>query len=208
VAIAATTALSGCFDNMYPTANADWDCYDGGPDPDPTTTNFCQTDNDLLRVGVLGTLGRWESETQRIHTVLANQFTPTDLTVEWDSPVVLSGDAETDVVYELDEMEAGLAGHTWCDDESNVENQCDQHYVEFNVERFDSGEPPTSGVICHETGHSVGLVHGASSDPVQRNADPIMGCMQTPVAISSLGDHNVDMINATYPQEAEESPRA
>jgi hypothetical protein len=192
-------SLTGCFDNIYPTENTDWTCSDGNESPGGY---FCQTDNELLRVGISTLqLRQWEESTQRIHEVLREEFDPTDLNVEWETPVY-DGDAETDIVYELAEAGGGLEGVTWCNDAKLRTDECDQHYVRFD----DDASWPNSSIICHETGHAVGLTHGEEASPQVDNEDDQLGCMQTPVAAvdDSLGTHNVDMINATYPQPEDE----
>jgi hypothetical protein len=130
--------------------------------------------------------------------VLSDEFEPTDLSVNWDAPPVYEGDAETDIVYELGESGTGLDGIAWCNDAKGGTHECDQHYVRFD----DDISWPGRNIICHESGHAVGLTHGEDADPEVDNEDDALGCMQTPVPITDdeLGTHNVDMINGTYPQ--------
>jgi len=95
-----------------------------------------------------------------------------------------------------------LLGRTWCDDAVGGTDLCDQHYVRFD----DDVDTIGRHTICHETGHAVGLTHGAEADPVQRSDNPsLMGCMSTAVdpgneaGTESLGNQNFDMIKAIYP---------
>jgi hypothetical protein len=206
----AAFALSGCLDNMYPTATTepDWGkCNDGGGEP--YSAHYCQTDNELLRVALDNDddsdidLKRFEVETQMISSVLDQQFSPTDLVVEWESPVY-TGDAETDIIYQWDTLDAEVLGTAWCNDAKNDTYECDQHYVRFN-----SDNNPTGKLVCHETGHAVGLTHGENANPVTANDDPVLGCMTTDNALSSLlGEQNVKMINDTYPHPSEDDGNA
>lgn len=55
-------------------------------------------------------------------------------------------------------------------------------------------------LICHESGHSIGLVHGQDADPGVSSTATSLECMKTPLDPGSriLGEHNVDQINANY----------
>jgi len=134
----------------------------------------------------------------------AREFEPTVLNVEWERPVY-EGDAETDIVYEMGEIDSGADGITWCNDAKNGTDECDQHYVRFNVD----GDLPSRGVICHESGHAVGLTHGDDASPPIDDLEPDLGCMQTPLFEGTdyeLGTHNADLIDSTYPNEDDGAP--
>ena len=120
-------------------------------------------------------------------------FEASDLSVHLEAPIVYTGISETDIVYRQALLPFGIAGRTWCDD-SVTTIQCDQHYVEFG-----SSNPGTK-LICHESGHAVGLSHGADANPAQSNGADILGCMQFPLdqTVDGLGGHNITTINQTY----------
>src|SRR5436189_23739 len=73
--------------------------------------------------------------------------------------------------------------------------QRDQEYVRFRgTLQFDTE------LTCHETGHAVGLTHGANASPAESNTAAELGCMETPDSASrpGLGSHNQSEINSTY----------
>jgi hypothetical protein len=182
---AAAASLATHVDNMFKTANYNPDCRDGTlGDP------FCQTDNATLTVwreGSLSSTGR-----ANIASTLNNEYAPTDLAVSFVSSPSYSGSAETDIIYQQGTVSGTADGIAWCNDAVSS-TKCDQHY-----NRFDSASPSVA-LACHETGHAVGLTHGAQASPSLSNGDNSLGCMTTPVETSDLGAHNTNMINATYP---------
>jgi hypothetical protein len=176
-------------DNMYPTSNADWGCYDG----DPGSGVFCQTDNAAL------TVYRQDSMTSSaksvVSTMLSAEYSPTDLTVSVQSSGVYSGGSETDIVYQQSTsgMTGSTIGFTWCDDAVSS-LKCDQHYVRFRYDSIDTE------LACHETGHAVGLTHGHEASPRESQTASELGCMETPDSGNRphIGAHNKSEINATY----------
>jgi hypothetical protein len=183
------------FDNIYPTANWNHACVDGDMGLN------CLTDGDLLRVFAEDSLAA--VQIFEVHDVLDDEYEPTSLDVEWDADPQYTGDTETDIIYQVGEATTSeLLGRTWCDDAVSGTDLCDQHYVRFD----DDVDTIGRHTICHETGHAVGLTHGAEADPVQRSDNPsLMGCMSTAVdpgneaGTESLGNQNFDMIKAIYP---------
>ena len=179
--------------NMVGNANYDFECTEGGPG----YGRVCRTDN----AGVyyyMDSGGEFELETadrDNVRYVMSTYYNPTDLTVTYDSSPVFSGDAETDVVYQEGAVSGGFDGYTWCNDASpSGRYVCDQTYV-----RIEGGGLYTRGLTCHETGHSVGLLHGANSNPVTSNTDADLGCMRTPVSSgATLGTNQRNRINAAY----------
>lgn len=183
----ATAASAFAYDNMYPTSNYGPICLDGGPG-DP----FCQTDNagvTYFAESSIGTIGRGN-----IIDNATGQLDPTDLNTEYDPYPSYSGSAETDIIYQSSyDIPDDLLGLTWCNDAVNTED-CDQAYV-----RVLAGNP-SHALICHETGHAVGLTHGDDASPkVDPETTTSLGCMRNPLTTDqTLGSHNVSEINATY----------
>ncbi|MEV4114749.1 hypothetical protein [Nonomuraea sp. NPDC049695] len=188
---------AGCepqdFDNMFPTKNTPWDCHGKTIKP----RRFCQTDNKVLTV--------WHDKDEieasgwnRLKAVLKKDFDgTTDLRLKFHKKPILSGPAETDIIYTSPKkFPAGIHGLTWC--ENRVDKvKCDQHYVMFK------SATPGKVYACHETGHAVGLTHGNRAYPEVDNQDPRLGCMITPPragvpGAETLGPHNRKMINKTY----------
>jgi len=69
--VPAAPALASGFDNMYQTANTDWDCFDG------TRTNglYCRTDNQALYI--VREPGMTAKGDQDVVDVLHNEYSPT-----------------------------------------------------------------------------------------------------------------------------------
>ncbi|MEO3875776.1 reprolysin-like metallopeptidase [Nonomuraea sp. B12E4] len=175
-------------DNMYPTANTRWACPSSAT---LVTAGFCQTDNSTVTY-YYNTSGISSAAKSAINTI-AGRYNSTDLNFSYKSTVVWTGSGETDIVYWQGTIPDGYVGFAWCNDRVDANaNRCDQHYVRFK------SSTPSITTVCHETGHAVGLTHGANANLPLDNDDTRLGCMTNPSASSSLGAHNVDMINATY----------
>lgn len=182
------TARAEIFNNMYPTATIPANCQDGD-----VGNLFCRTDNATLTYfaeSSIGAIGR-----SNIVDVMVDQFDPTDLDVSYDSTPSYTGSAETDVIYQSSSViPPQLVGITWCNSAASY-LRCDQEYV-----RTLAGNP-SHNLICHESGHAVGLTHGDDADPYQDPHSPVLGCMRNPenyITSPTLGSHNVSEINATY----------
>jgi hypothetical protein len=184
----AARATEPDYDNMYPTNNLILPCDDSSM----SGRIFCQTDNagvSYFAQDSIGAIGRGN-----IIDNAGGQLDPTDLYTNYDSSPSYSGSAETDIIYqESTDLPSGTIGVTWCDNAVDTV-RCDQHYV-----RTIAGNP-SHAVICHETGHSVGLTHGSDAYPrVASDSTTSLGCMRTPLTSdTTLGAHNVSEINATY----------
>ncbi len=182
-------ALTGCWDNMYPTQNFHPECADW--EPNALLPVFCQTDD--LAVTWHALVPLTAAERNLIDAAVESNFEPTDLRVTQVSNPVVSAQDETDIIFERGFIASGADGLTWCEDALTWQ-QCDQHYV-----RFRTGSTLNMGVVCHEFGHAVGLTHGAQASPATSNTEPALGCMRTPTAPNvTLGSHNISMINGTY----------
>jgi len=176
------------YDNMYKTRNANWDCFDGTAD----FGLFCQTDG--RRLSWFEQRSITNQGRRSVRRVLEASFEATDLRVSRHRQPTYRGARETDIIYQEGSLPSGVLGQTWCNDRIS-HRRCDQHYVRFR------SPSPGRKVICHESGHAVGLTHGQDAYPRRRNGLDSLGCMQTPVGqIQSylLGKHNKRAINRTY----------
>jgi hypothetical protein len=183
LAVLAGAAFASHTDSIFKTSNYNHDCFDGTLDG---ASQFCRTDNVTLtawREDTLTPLGK-----DIVRDVLMNHYDLTDLNASFTSPV-FTGDAETDIIYIARGTQS--AGVAWCNDAvSSLE--CDQHYNAYN------NGTPFKEVVCHETGHAVGLTHGQEASPRVPNSDAALNCMAVPPAGEALGAHNRGQINGTY----------
>ncbi|MEW9552479.1 hypothetical protein [Nonomuraea sp. NPDC050783] len=181
------------FDNMYPTEHTSWVCRD---QKFSINAKFCQTDNSTLTVWRQDSISIKQGR-QNIAAVLKTEFHEgTDLTVKFVRKPVYAGSKETDVIYQKAKDPKkelpGLQALTWCNDAVN-DTRCDQHYVRFHTAW------PSKTLVCHETGHAVGLTHGSNASPRVKIDDYRLACMRYPFTAGAyLGAHNVKMINKTY----------
>lgn len=182
----APAAQAVAYDNMFPTNPPYQYCTSGN-----MGDTFCQTDNagvTYFAQSSIGTIGR-----NNIIDNADGQLDPTDLNTTYDSTPVYTGPSETDIIYQQsNDVPDGFVGVTWCDSATDLV-ACDQEYV-----RTIAGNP-SHALICHESGHAVGLTHGSNADPPINSSDPSLACMRTPLTSdTTLGAHNVSEINATY----------
>jgi hypothetical protein len=167
---AATSANAEAWDNMYPTGTMNYINY---PCSDTTIGNGhpCNTDNATLTIFRESSLDA--SGKTNIKSALDAEYQPTDLTVSYVATPEYSGGAETDIIYQNrgSAVPAGSYAVTWCNDAANGQ-ECDQAYVAFDIAY------PWVATACHETGHAVGLTHGAQAYPPIDNQDPALACMR------------------------------
>jgi len=184
-----SAAYAAVTDNLYPTANYAPNCIDGNINTPGIT--YCKTDNAALSVWVESSIS--VTSKNIITNILNGQFNPTDLNVSFASTPVYTGGAETDIIYRLGAVPSGAIAVAYCDDAIDT-RLCDQHYVSFN-DAF-----PIANVICHESGHAVGLTHGQNAAPRLANTDGRLACMRTPSvgSITTLEANNEENINANY----------
>ncbi|MFH8702003.1 hypothetical protein [Streptomyces chartreusis] len=171
--------------------NANELCRKGKPDGNGRP---CQTDNKDLTLWRQNTLEA--ADRNRVKWVIDDQYAPTDLVTSWPGSASYTGDSETDIVYqELNPTNPRYVGVTWCDDPISATVKCDQAYV-----RIKGGARFTYAVICHETGHAVGLLHGRDANPPINDGDDRLGCLHNPPDNGpiELGSNNRDQINKTY----------
>jgi hypothetical protein len=180
-------------DNMVPTNNFHLACLAQTID---TVNRVCQTDNAGTSVYMQSTVSA--NMRSRIRDALDNSYNGTDLNISYPTTPTYSGASETDIIYQQGAVPgATTIGITWCDDDVDGEfYTCDQAYIRFTADPFYEHRALT----CHETGHAVGLTHGADAFPALAGDDPSLGCLGTPYDVNRyvLGPNNVAEINATY----------
>lgn len=157
----------------------------------------CRADNHdhYVYIGYLGPTFR-----QGVTSTLNGSYDTTDLDVHY----VGSPTASTDVIYHYLDLPGTTSGLYQCRDPRGYD--CGRADVYFDSEQVCDpycSDNDVRAVACHETGHSVGLVHGdeAYDHPIS-NTTGSLYCMQTdtgglPVPYQ-LGSHNADQINVVY----------
>lgn len=180
--------------NSVPNANYAPSCYDttaGNGSP-------CRTDNATVYyyADSAGENKLEAADKATVIEVLTGEYGPTHLTLIYDDTPVFSGAGETDIIYQ--EGSAGISsdadGVYWCNARGNVAFLCDQGYV-----RIRGGGHYNPGLICHETGHAVGLTHGNNADPWVGQQDSRLACMKKSVGSGTpLGPNNKTNINFWY----------
>ncbi|MGH3384357.1 MAG: hypothetical protein ACRDO1_07255 [Nocardioidaceae bacterium] len=192
--LAAGVAWATHIDNIVPTATYNHACDEGSVDGGGT---LCRTDNGAVYY-YMDSNGDFELEAgdrSVVRNMLSAQYSPTDLAIHYDSTPVFSGSGETDIIYQEGAVPGSADGINWCNDDSpSPTYECDQQYI-----RIQGAGDYTPGLSCHETGHAVGLTHGAQASPVVSQTNDALGCMQTPVSFSEpLGANQSSNINAVY----------
>jgi hypothetical protein len=176
-------------DNLFPTLN------DGGC----VYLSVCTTDNSSVTWYAYssGSMALNAAARANISSIISGQFHPTDLNFSVQSPPVLSGSGETDIVFERVALVAPYLGRARCNDPNEGTHTCDQMYVQFTSDAW--GANPY--VACHETGHGIGLLHGEDADPPVANNNSYLSCMRDPYNAAysaTLGAHNVSEIDAEW----------
>ena len=203
--VAAVVGLTGCFDNMFPTAN-----FENGRSSCYSPVSMCMTDNASVAFWVDPIMPAYiRTGTRAAMTDLGGS---TDLTAVEQADRILDAEnnAETDLLYYVDNYlpDFRVAESYFEDSDFPASGRCDQAVVRFHHDRIlqlfpweQATHPDTyQSIACHESGHMVGLVHGRESDPIQDDSNPVLGCMRDGVSdpMTTLGSHNVTSINSAY----------
>ncbi len=191
VGFASPQAFAVVTDNIVPIGG--FDAHEACKKGNPSGGRVCQTDNDTVTMYRQGSLS--SAQKSRVADVIGAQYQPTDLELSWDGSPDYDGGAETDFVYQIGAVGGDdTVGRAWCDDPIENTIKCDQTYI-----RIENGYV-TKKRICHETGHAVGLLHGAEAVPRLSNTDNRLGCMEKPSdgGTESLGSNNRDNVNSVY----------
>ena len=187
-------------DSIFPSPN-----YQGGDSGCDEGVFICQADSSVHTVYINALGPKMQAAT--VFT-LGLSYDTTDLSVIYhgNSAVTYSGTLETDVIYENNNsLPSNVWGRTRCDDNSPGGGKCDQFYVSYHADKIDAEIPTNTtlqrAIACHETGHTVGLLHGANSSPAQAQTAVEFRCMRTsPLpAVESMGPHNIHQVNLIYP---------
>lgn len=190
---AAAVAYANHIDNIVPTINYDKSCLEGSVNGGGTV---CLTDNSDVSY-YMDNFDPFKLEAgdrQVVSAMLSSEYAPTHLAILYDSSPTFSGTGETDIVYQEGDVPGSNEGITWCNDASPIPRYlCDQQMIRIEAGHYNPG------LSCHETGHAVGLLHGADSVPSVSNMNPDLGCMQKPVSNNeTLGGNQYLNINSVY----------
>lgn len=157
----------------------------------------CQTDNRQLSYFMQGSLEHGDKVV--VNRVMKTQYAPTVFVRHHPKKPKYHGSGETDIIYREHKVPSGLVGYTGCNDplpKATRPYACDQQYVTIKG----GGWYHRDGLVCHETGHAVGLTHGADANPRVSNQKMALRCMRTPATHpdDKLGTNNQQNINQTY----------
>lgn len=187
--------LANHVDSIYPTGSTTWICGDGQQGTIPGTQLFCLSDHSYILTYFVE-LSIDDAGWGTLVNTMNNQYNPTDLVtidMEWSGGPSYTGADQTDIIYQRRTDIPGTAlGVTYCDAPLTF-TRCDQQYVVLR------SASPTSDVLCHETGHALGLTHGRQAFPTVLDSDPTLRCMRNPATgDATLGSHNAALINENY----------
>ncbi|WP_157848206.1 hypothetical protein [Streptomyces exfoliatus] len=141
-----------------------------------------------------------EDDQAMVRSVMNNSYNGTDLNTVYDPTPTFSGEGETDVYFEeYGGVGPGLIGITWCNDAmGEPPYACDQQHIRILPGYYSYAYG--YGLVCHETGHAVGLLHGGNAYPTVNNEDlDTLHCMvKSSDTTRGLGPTNVANINSVY----------
>lgn len=110
-------------------------------------------------------------------------------------------------------MESGTGGsalaYQYCEDVDDAPtSRCDQSYIYYRYQyvcvvygtNVCLSTALWQGIACHETGHSLGLMHGPDASPALSSFDSGLGCLQSRVSglPTTLGTLNTWDLNHVY----------
>lgn len=168
----------------------------GDADCGPSGSHVCRADNLTHTYYYQSFSSRLTNATESAMTSMGYY---TDINVSKESSLSY---LETDMYLWIDNsLPAGIWGNVDCLSEVNY-LRCRAYNVRIDPVLNDGtvGYNATKALVCHEVGHTVGLLHGVDAVPAQGNGDNDLGCMVTPIegALRTLGAHNNQQINAAY----------
>ena len=179
-------------DNIAPTQTYNAYCVKGSLG----SAHACQSDNNTLTwyTESAGALGLEAEDRTVVKNTLEGLYEPTHLNLSRETAADTSGSSETDIIFEEGTVPGSDSGYTWCDDPISGSYRCDQTYI-----RIEGAGTITQGIVCHETGHAVGLVHRPDAFPKVTFTDARLGCMEKPTSNNSvLSKGDQDNINSVY----------
>lgn len=185
-------------DSIFPSANI----YGG--DVDCEAGRLCKADSATHTVYIEQLGPKMTAATQH---VLGDYDADTDLSIVYhdSSQVTYSGSWETDVIFvNRNSLPSNVWGRAVCDDASPGNGKCDQFYVLYHADKIDADVPNDVSfhqtIACHETGHTLGLLHGSNADPAVSSSQFDFRCMRTSPLPDDpvIGTHNTDQIDANY----------
>ena len=173
-------------DNLVPTGTYDHWCQNA---------SVCRTDNATVTfyLDSGGDNALESTDKAKVNDVIDGQYRPTDLVMSYDSTPTFSGDAETDWYVQEGAVSGDAVGRATCNDPIWWTYRCDQHHITIEPGYW------TYGLVCHELGHGVGLVHGDMASPTVDMQASVLGCMKKrPGSSDGLGSNQVTRINNNY----------
>lgn len=161
--------------------------------PCPVDRGVCQADgrDHYVYVGFLGPQFQ-----AGVTATLNGSYNTTHLVVHYSNPPT----GDTDVIYHYGDVPGPDDAVTRC--LSPIDNfRCNQFDVTFDANTLcPCSADFIRAIACHETGHTVGLLHGDNAIPTVSNLTGSLMCMRKPVYDGDypLGSHNADQIDSVY----------
>ena len=132
-----------------------------------------------------------------VEGTLANSYENTDIDVQWTNVI----NEQLDVLYYVADLPGTTAGQYFCLNTASA-YQCDHAHIIFDGTLAGGmSDRLLRQLACHETGHSVGLLHPADGGPGISDQNPNYQCMTRPlgaVDAPDLGGHNAGHLNDAY----------
>lgn len=79
--------------------------------------------------------------------------------------------------------------------------RCNAYQVRTRPDVYTGDYNLAKAVVCHEAGHTLGLLHGSESVPQVSNQQAELGCMRTNPLTGDMrfpGSHNIQQLNSAY----------
>lgn len=170
-------------DNAYQNPGLD-DCRQGSPRQD-----VCRADN-ATHTWFLS--NGYSSSFLNAAVSSMNDWGTTDLNTARDTSLSY---LETDVHFWPDNTltDTNTLANTDCLTAVNW-LRCGAYQVRVRPDVYQGGYNLAKAVVCHETGHTIGLLHGNQSNPQVANQNLDLGCMRTQPLdgqMRFIGEHNL-----------------
>lgn len=206
IALAAASVVTAVLDDdrIFPVAGKSSTCQETNPD---NNTSVCLADSQFHDYHYQNLGPKMTTATNS--TIGQSWNTISGWTWQYDPTPLYSGQGETDVIYRSSNfLPDGAFGWASCEDRADTNaTRCDQSYVTYHgdficqqglCDGTSSDAAKLWSLACHESGHTLGLLHPDASNPVAPTNEADYRCMRSDAALTSavVGSENVQAINS------------